>query len=78
MSTVEIVTLWDPETLDLHDLHGSYHRVDRVLVVEILIELAIAAKVVVGAWFEWNPPLQMVKAWPLGRGQGFHRLNLEC
>ena len=71
MSTVEIVTLWDPETLHLQDLHGPHHSVDRVLVIEVLIKFAFAAKVVVGAWLEWNPPLQVVKTWPLGGGRAF-------
>jgi hypothetical protein len=78
VSTVEIVTLWNPETLHLQDLHGSYHSVDRVFVIEVLIKFAFTAKVVVGAWLEWNPPLQVVTTWPLGRGQGFHCLNMRC
>jgi hypothetical protein len=78
MSIVEIVTLRNLEPLHLQDIHRPYNCVDRVLIIEVLIKLAFAAKVVVGARFELNPPLQVVKTWPLGRGQSFHCLNVRC
>jgi hypothetical protein len=68
MPLVQIVALRDPAPFHLHDLYGSHDRVDRVVILEVLIEFAPAAVVVVGARFERNPPLQVMKAGSLGRG----------
>jgi len=54
MSLVEIVALWDPATFHFHDLHGPHDGLDRVLVVEDLIEFAPAALIVVGAELEFS------------------------
>jgi hypothetical protein len=62
MSMVEIVSLGDRDPLHLQDIHGSHHGVDGVFVVEVLIEFAPAAIVVVGAKLKGNPPLQVVEA----------------
>jgi len=73
---VEVVTLRHFEASDLIDIYGLYHGMDRVFVIKVLIELAGAAKVVVGAGPETDSPLHVMNAGPLGRGQGFHGLNL--
>jgi hypothetical protein len=75
MSMVEIVSLGDRDPLHLHDIHRSHHRVDSVFVVEVLIEFAPAAIVVVGAKLKWNAPLQVAEAGPLGGRERFHGLK---
>jgi len=69
MSLVEIVALWDPATSHFHDLHGPHDGLDRVLVVEDLIEFAPAALIIVGAELEFSLLPHVLETRSLGRGQ---------
>jgi hypothetical protein len=78
MSAVEIVPLWNLDPLDLKDVHRSHHRIDGVLIIEVLIEFAPGAIIVIGAELEGDFAPHVVKAGPLGRGQGLHGLDVGC
>jgi hypothetical protein len=69
MSVVEIVSLRYRDSLYFQHTHRPHHRMDGVFVIEVLIEFAPAAHVVVRAQLKGNPSLQVVKTWPLGRRQ---------
>jgi hypothetical protein len=64
MPPVKIVSLRQLDPLDIVQLHRPDHGVDGELVVEILVEITVAAEVIMGAGPKIDSPLHVVQAGP--------------
>jgi hypothetical protein len=62
MSPMQVIPMGYLETLNIKHIHRPNHGVNRVLIAEILIELAIAALIVVGAGSEIDALFHMMQA----------------
>jgi len=71
VSTVQVVALRELDTLDVEDIHRPNDGKHGELIVEILIEVALAAEIVIGAGAEGDSVFQVVQAWPFPRRQQF-------
>jgi hypothetical protein len=67
MTLMKIDPLGNLDALYVFHADGFEHCVDRVFILEILVELTVAAQVVVGAGTEANASFEMMQARaPLG------------
>jgi hypothetical protein len=62
MSLVQINPLWNFDTLNVFHPNRFKYGVNRVLILEILVELTIGAQVVVGAGPKSDTVFEMVQA----------------
>jgi hypothetical protein len=62
MAPVKIDSLGYLDTLYVFHSNRFEHRMDRVLILEILVEFTIAAQIVVGAGPESNATFEMMQA----------------
>jgi hypothetical protein len=58
---VKINTLGNPDPLDVLHPYGFHDGVDRVLILEVLVKFAIAAKIVIGAGAKPDSLFEVVK-----------------
>jgi hypothetical protein len=75
MTAVEIIALGGFDTVNIKYIHWTDNGMNRVLIIEILVKIAIAASVVIGAGSEIDTPFHVMQAGLSSLGQFPHFIH---